>query len=136
MQFQMVPDGAETLILGYPTELVLRDSPDETLKNLLESTVDFSSPLMRRGVISQKNQIKNLLIIDSGVYGGNSGGPVLVVSYTPTGPMYLIAGIVTQFVPVKTRVEAEIGVTNSVMVYSGYTVAEPIDYALELMRQF
>ncbi len=47
----------------------------------------------------------------------------------------MVAGLVTQFIPIVTRTNSEVGVTNSIMVNSGYGVAEPIDYAFELMRQ-
>jgi hypothetical protein len=46
-----------------------------------------------------------------------------------------MAGIMVKFVPAQTRVFPNAGFTNSVLVFSGYSVAEPIDGALELMRQ-
>jgi len=130
-----VPDGVETLILGYPEELV---KPDLAwLKSLLETDIDFDYPLIRRGMVSQKNTTKGKIIIDSGVYGGNSGGPVLIVQHpSPEVTTFGIAGIITKFVPTETRVAPAVGVTNSILVNSGYGVAEPIDFALELMRQF
>jgi hypothetical protein len=48
---------------------------------------------------------------------------------------FKVAGLITQFVPVFTRIAPQLGVTNTNMINSGYGVAEPIDYALELMRQ-
>lgn len=125
-----VSDGAEVYILGYPVELFQNGSK-------LPVAVDFDSPLIRKGIVSQKNQKTGKLIIDSGVYGGNSGGPVLVVDHPALGvTSFKIAGLITQFVPYETRVAPEAGITNSDMVNSGYGVAEPIDYALELMRSF
>lgn len=126
--FTNVPDGKEVFILGYPVEL---------LKNEILSEVDFEFPLVRKGIISQSNRKTGKLIIDSGIYGGNSGGPVLVVQHpTPDVDAFKIVGLITQFVPVFTRMAPQANVTNSVMVNSGYGVAEPIDYALELMRQY
>ena len=117
-----------TYILGYPVEL---------LNNHMRSEVDFSRALIRRGIISQRNQQTGKLIIDSGVYGGNSGGPVLIVEHqTLDMTAYKIGGLITQFVPIVTRIAPDAGVTNSYLVNSGYGVAEPIDYALELMRQY
>jgi hypothetical protein len=127
MVFTNIPDGNETCILGYPVEL---------LNTGIHSQVDFGYPLIRKGVISQKNQQLRKLIIDSGVYGGNSGGTVLVVQHEGNVINFRVAGIITEFVPVATKVFPQVGVTNSVWVNSGYGVAEPIDYALELMRQF
>lgn len=117
-------NGTDSYILGFPVELLNDRFPLE---------VDFNYPLVRRGVISQKNQRTGKLIIDSAVYGGNSGGPVLV--FNPSNSLFMVAGLVTQFIPIVTRTNSEVGVTNSIMVNSGYGVAEPIDYAFELMRQ-
>jgi len=134
-----VPNGSETVILGYPQELL---KPEATrLKSWAEAKekadIDFDYPLVRRGIISQKNLTKGKLIIDSGVYGGNSGGPVLIATHPSMDVTdYKIIGIITKFVPVLTRPAPEIGETNSLPVYSGYSVVEPIDYAIELMQQF
>jgi|ERR1039458_1412799 hypothetical protein len=118
-------EGAEALILGYPVELLEEFSE-----------VDFSRPLVRGGRISQKHPITGKFIIDSGVYGGNSGGPLLVTVRTNLSAIsYRMAGIMVKFVPAQTRVFPNAGFTNSVLVFSGYSVAEPIDGALELMRQ-
>jgi V8-like Glu-specific endopeptidase len=124
--FNDVSDGDESYILGYPRELFI-GQPSE---------IDFESPLVRKGIISQKNLNSRKLIIDSAVYGGNSGGPVLIQDQPSLGSVdYKIVGIVTQFVPVVTKPFPQGGITNSALVNSGYSVAEPIDYALELMRQ-
>jgi hypothetical protein len=99
--------------------------------------VDFSHPLVRKGIVSQKNEHTGRYIIDSGVYGGNSGGPVLIAKPPRLGLIeYKLIGLITQFVPVDTRVAPGIGVTNSFLMNSGYSVSEPIDYALELIEQF
>jgi hypothetical protein len=121
--FTNVPDGNETYILGYPVELFNKKIPLE---------VDFDFPMIRKGIVSQKNRKTQKLIIDSGVYGGNSGGPVLILNEN----QFKLVGLITQFVPVSTRIVPEAGVTNSVLVNSGYGVVEPIDFALELMREF
>jgi hypothetical protein len=131
VQFTNILDGNETYILGYPVELLNNQVALEG------GEVDFGSPLIRKGVISQRNQQTGKLIIDSGVYGGNSGGPVLIVNHPSPGVTeFKVAGLITQFVPVSTRIFPQAGVINSVFVNSGYGVAEPIDYALELMRQY
>ena len=118
-------DAAEVLMMGYPVEL---------LKSSRE--VDFDAPLVRRGIISQINSGTGKFIIDSGVYGGNSGGPLLVIEHPALGTTFFrVAGIITQFVPAETRVFPDFGYTNSVLVFSGYSVAEPIDGALELMEE-
>ena len=127
--FDDVPVGNETYILGFPTSLF----------NGPQTEIDFSHPLIRKGVISQKNTITRKLIIDSAVYPGNSGGPVLVVERPqPNIIVFKVIGIVTQYVPVQTQIDVGNLTTNqiSVQVNSGYGVVEPIDFAIELMNQF
>jgi hypothetical protein len=129
--FTNIPDGNESYILGYPVELL--NNP----VSLELNQVDFDSPLIRKGMISQRNKKTTKLIIDSGVYGGNSGGPVMILGNPSFGvTTYMLGGLITQFVAVETRIAPQVGVTNSILANSGYSVAEPIDYAIELMRQF
>lgn len=126
--FANVLDGNETYILGYPVELFNKNYPPE---------VDFEHSVIRKGIVSQKNKQTRKLIIDSGVYGGNSGGPVLIANDISIGVTeFKVIGLMTQFVPVETRIFPQAGITNSVFINSGYGVAEPIDFALELMRQY
>jgi len=61
--------GDDTLMFGYPVEL---------LKGLSRE-VDFDLPLVRRGTISQKNPKTGKFILDSSSFGGNSGGPLIVI---------------------------------------------------------
>ena len=125
--FNDIPEGSDSYIMGYPLELISGRSGE----------VDYTSPLIRRGIISQKNRITYKLIIDSAVFGGNSGGPVLIAEQSNiTTTAFHIVGIVTQYVPDVTTVNTSLGVTNAALVNSGYCVAEPIDYVLELMREF
>jgi hypothetical protein len=127
MLFTNIPEGSDSYILDYPVNV---------FNPLFQSEIDFTSPLFRTGIISQKNTRTGELIIDSGVYGGNSGGPVVIIQHPSSDvTAYSIGGLITQFVPVLTMVTPQIGTTNSVLVSSGYGVAEPIDYAVELMHQ-
>jgi len=126
-----VSAASEAFILGFPVELLKTQT--EIFK--VHSQVDFSCPLVRRGVISQRNHKDGWLIVDSGVYGGNSGGPLFVTEHPSLGvTSFKLCGIVTEFVPIFTRLAEEFGITNNTMVFSGYSVAEPIDYALEVMH--
>lgn len=119
-------DGADTYLFGYPVDFSSQP---------LAAEIDVYSPMLRRGIISQKNTITSKLIIDSGVYGGNSGGPVLIVSHEGFTTRIQDGGIITEFVPFATKLIPQIGVTNSDLVNSGYSVAEPIDYTIELMNK-
>lgn len=124
--FSEVPEACETFVLGYPVSLFLDRSP----------AVDFESPLIRRGIVSQKNLKSRKLIIDSAVFGGNSGGPVFIAApFSPNVTSFRLAGLIVEYVPALTKLAPQFGVTNSAYVNSGYSVAEPIDYVLELMKQ-
>ena len=125
--FNDVSEGSDSYVMGYPVSLISSRTGE----------IDFSAPLIRRGIISQKNQITKKLIIDSAVFGGNSGGPVLTEENPSlTETKFQLVGIITQYVPIITTVDLSLGVTNTALVNSGYGVAEPIDYALELIEQF
>ena len=126
-EFNDVSEGSDSYLMGYPLELISGKSGE----------IDYTSPLIRRGIISQKNRITHKLIIDSAVFGGNSGGPVLMAEQpSMTEILFRVVGIVTQYVPDVTTANTSLGVTNAALVNSGYCVAEPVDYVLELMREF
>jgi hypothetical protein len=129
-------EGDDALILGYPTELFTERLPND---------IDFAQPLIRKGTISQKPSTNDRFIIDSGVFGGNSGGPFLVnetsnyvnvANQSVTVVFYKLGGLMVRFVPASTRVFPNSGITNSILVYSGYSVAEPIEAVLRLLSTF
>ena len=125
MLFKDVSVGDDTYIAGYPKELSL---------NPQNEPIDFDLPLFRKGIISQKNTKAEKLVIDTSAYGGNSGGPVIVRTYPNLGvSQYQVAGIVTEFVPSITQTIPKAGI-SSALVNSGYCIAEPIDFAIDLMR--
>jgi hypothetical protein len=127
--FDDVSVGNDTYVLGYPISLLKPTAVE----------IDFSHALVRKGVISQKNQFTRKIIVDSAVFGGNSGGPVLIVEHPNNGQIvFKLVGIVTQYVPIETMVDLTPAMTNSasVNVNSGYGIVEPIDFALEIMHQF
>jgi hypothetical protein len=68
------------------------------------------------------------------VYPGNSGGPVIEVEQKGLQWHYATIGIVSQFVPVVETWENTVHrYTNIELGNSGYSVATPIEYALELI---
>jgi hypothetical protein len=125
-RFRDVIVGNSTFIFGYPSSIGLKNLPQiEPLK-----------PLLRRGVIAGKNMQEQTLILDCPVYYGNSGGPVIEVEYMPNGVRYRIVGVVSEFVPfaekwVVTHTSSNVEVSNS-----GYSIAVPIDFVIELMEMF
>lgn len=112
-----MPLGNDTYTLGYPTSLMKAGSPE----------IDYSTALVRKGIISQKNPRTRKLIIDSAIYQGNSGGPVVIAERPDALTIvFKFIGIVVQYVPA----QADVVSTNNITVdvNSGYSVAEPIDY--------
>ena len=67
----------------------------------------------------------------------NSGGPVLEVDVVQSGTKYRVIGLVSQFVPaVETWTNSQHGYINTSIYNSGYAVATPMDFVLDLVAQF
>jgi V8-like Glu-specific endopeptidase len=117
----------QVFIFGYPTLLGLKEIPQ----------IDYLRPLLRSGIVAGTNDQRKALIIDCPAYGGNSGGPVLEIEQEDRGRRMWIIGVVSQFVPaVEKWVNVPHGYTNTNFYNSGYTVATPMDFVLELVSQF
>lgn len=111
-------------IMGYPASIGIRKTPQ----------VDYSVPLLRKGIVSALNYGKKTIILDCFVAQGNSGGPVLEVSRMGLQTHFAIIGVVSQFVPaVETWVNTTLSYYNMQFHNSGYTVAEPMDFVLQLI---
>jgi hypothetical protein len=123
--FDNVLIGNECFIVGYPGSIGLVESPQ----------LDMSDPLLRRGAIAGRNAKKRLLILDCPVYWGNSGGPVIHIEREGiNGIRYELAGVVTQFVPVKeTWFNLRHRISNEYRSNSGYAVATPVDRLINLI---
>jgi Trypsin-like peptidase domain len=112
--------GNQVVLLGYPRSLALQSMPE----------IDPLRPLLRKGIVAGVNSSTHSIILDCPAYFGNSGGPVIEVD--PTGfsaSTYKIIGVVTKFVPY-----LDGGRTFQIMANSGYSVAIPMDYVLELIK--
>ena len=110
---------------GYPVSIGFADVPQ------LENDV----PLLRRGIVAGKNNQLNTLIIDSAMYGGNSGGPVIEYEDNFTTADQLFIGIVSQYVPAGLSVVNVNGNQTLALGNSGYAVVEPADYVIDLIDQ-
>ena len=89
-------------------------------------------------IVAGTNDQTKTIILDCPAYGGNSGGPVLEVGQEHSGARkFRPIGLVSQFVPAIGRwVNEPDGYTNTNVYNSGYTVATPMDFVLELVGQF
>jgi len=118
--FDQVLTGNEVILLGYPTSLSLQTLPQ----------IDPRRPLLRKGIVAGQNPATHSIILDCPAYFGNSGGPVIEVDDEgPFSRRFNIIGVVSQFVPY-----ADGGKTFFIMANSGYSVATPMDYVLELIK--
>ncbi len=115
----------EIFILGYPVSIGQKGYEQ----------IDINKPLLRKGIVSGKNENKRTIILDSPVYFGNSGGLVLEVSIVNGSPQFLPIGIVSEYVPFVEELYSlqhkeiiSINRTNS-----GYSIAVPIDTILDLI---
>lgn len=124
-KFDEVLTGNDVFIFGYPTSLGIKQVPQ----------LDYLRPLLRRGIVAGKNQISRTMVLDCPVYHGNSGAPVVEVeSVNLTETAFRVVGVVTQWIPSEeTWVNVNQGYSNSTLFNSGYSIAEPIDFALELL---
>jgi len=117
--------GSDVVSVGFPSDIGLEEIPQ----------IDRTMPLLRKGILAGVNQKQGTLILDSPVYGGDSGGPVLLrETDNLTFSTYHIIGIQTQWVPFKeTWNNLRFGYVNQNLANSGYSVAEPMDSILEMI---
>ena len=116
----------DVFLFGYPR--ALGDGSNQ---------VDRGRPLLRKGIIADKDPVKRHIVIDCPVYQGNSGGIVLeAYADTPFERKFGAIGIATSFVPFVEELQSRhYGTTNVSIENSGYAVVTPIDRVLELVGQ-
>ena len=116
----------EVFIFGYPTSLGIKEIPQ----------IDYLKPLLRKGIVAGKNEVKKTIILDCPIYPGNSGGPVLEVDRVePFRVSFRVIGMVTQFVPFAEKwVSQPHGYSNLSISNSGYSIVIPMDVVFELLE--
>lgn len=112
---QQVGVGDSIYVFGYPSSIGIPQ----------KIQLDYNMPLVRTGIVSQKNNSPRNIVLDCFAFPGNSGGPVVGVKHEKHGDKVIILGIVVQFVPVVLE--------NALLKNSGYSIAEPMDSVLELL---
>ncbi len=117
----------DVFIFGYPTSLGIKQIPQ----------IDYTKPLLRKGIIAGKNNKNKTIILDCPAYYGNSGGPCIEVEDVGLAKKrFLPIGIVTQFIPFEEEwLNVKHGYTNVDFENSGYSVVEPMDTVIELVGQ-
>jgi hypothetical protein len=117
-KFDEVLVATDAIIYGYPASLGLPR----------EAQFDQYRPLLRKAFIAGRDLQKRSLIIDGPVYRGNSGGPVVEMDVDFPVTHHYVVGVLVQFIPL-----AETAPDFELRLNSGYSVAEPMDYVLELV---
>jgi hypothetical protein len=113
-------------MFGYPTSLALVPNPK----------IDFSRPLLRRGVVAGENVARRSIILDCPSYQGDSGSPIIEVDYpSPFQRSFSIIGVMSEFVPfADTWKNEHFGYSNVTIQNSGYSVITAMDFVLELLN--
>ena len=125
--FDEVKATEEVILVGHPSSLNNYVPADEQLYDELE-------PLYRRGIVAGKNRKKRMLVIDTSVFPGNSGGPVFLRRTTASEWEISVVGIATQLVPIISVSKNERGVpTNMNVDNAAYAGVIPTDAIMELL---
>ncbi len=124
--FDHVLTANDIYVLGYPASIGLQQAPQ----------IDYSSPLLRKGIVAGTNSTNKTIVLDCMTFHGNSGGPVLEVIHQGLQNQFRVIGVVSQYVPVaETWVNTTQSYFNMQLYNSGYSIAEPMDSVLELVAQ-
>jgi hypothetical protein len=118
----------DVFMYGYPTSLGLKNSRQ----------FDFSKPLLRKGIIANTYPNLGTIILDCPVYYGNSGGPVVQVSFEGKDNAirydYNLIGVVSQFIPFEEEwINTKNHLINKEWSNSGYSIAVCMDKVFELI---
>lgn len=125
--FDEVIIGNDVILFGYPSSIGIISQPQ----------IDYSSPLLRKGIVAGKNASKKTIIIDCPVYPGNSGGPVIQVSQVEiTTISFAVIGVVSQYIPYFSETEIIKDAkpkTLESLANSGYSVVVPMDEVYSML---
>jgi hypothetical protein len=125
-KFDQVLTPNDIYVLGYPESIGLQQAPQ----------IDYSAPLLRKGVVAGTNSANKTIVLDCMTFHGNSGGPVLEVIHQGLQNRFIVIGVVSQYVPIaETWINTTQSYFNMQLYNSGYSIAEPMDPVLELVAQ-
>jgi hypothetical protein len=115
----------EVIVFGYPVSLGLKNHPQ----------LDYERPLLRKGIVAGLNFSQRSIVLDCSSFPGNSGSPVLEVEEEGIGSRkFRIIGVISEFVPSEEIwTNTKYNYSNSTILNSGYSIATPIDFVLELL---
>ena len=111
----------DIFIYGYPTSLGLNHNRD----------FDFTKPLLRKGIVSNIDLKKGVIILDCKTDYGNSGGPVIEVDRNNN---HKLIGVVSKFLTYKNEwLNARDKTSHVENINAGYTVAVSIEKVFEII---
>lgn len=119
--FENIQVANSILVVGFPTSLYIEGM-----------FFDINKPLLRKGIVAGINKNEKTFIIDSPVFFGNSGGPIL--EYKGGDEVKLI-GIISRYVPFVTqwRNSRERAFIREDFSNSGYAICVPINEIMKLL---
>ena len=118
--FDQVLAGNDVIVFGYPTSVGLKELPQ----------IDGHRPLLRKGIVAGVDPEKHSIIVDCPSYPGNSGGPVVEIDrVSPFRTEFYVIGVIIQYVPFANQ-----GNTFLLLSNSGYSLAAPMNFVLELAK--
>jgi len=117
--------GNEVFVMGFPV----------SIGNPKDNQINYEKPLLKKGIVAGKNDIKRTIIIDSAIHFGNSGGLVIEVEKVMGGTNHSGIGIISEYVPFIDILESKkYGYNNVSIENSGYSVVVPIDTIEKLIK--
>lgn len=128
-RLDLVNIGDDIYVFGYPTSIGMQETPQ----------FDYTSALLRKGIISAIYHQKSTIIIDAASYFGNSGGPVLEKEELNfNGSQFYVIGVVSQYIPFVDTIQStseKYGYHNTMteVSNSGYAVVEPVDFIEDIL---
>lgn len=125
--YDKVMTANEVYLFGYPVSLGIPQIPQ----------IDYARPLLRKGIVAGKNDVRRTIILDCPVYPGNSGGPVMEVEEQALARRFFIIGVMLEFVPtLHPLIGPPTAQGSNVLANSGYSVAAAMDDVMQLVRAF
>lgn len=123
-KFDDVKIADDAVIAGFPAFV------QSSVAKIKDSSIDESKPLFRSGIVAGKNRAKKLIILDTPVLFGNSGGPVFAPDKNK------VIGIVTEMqVRLYDLYDSNQNMVQLVADNSSYAIAVPIDFITGLISK-
>lgn len=128
-KYDQVQVGNDVYVFGYPTSVGLQQ----------DTEIDYDRSLMQKGIVAGLYPKKKTIVLNIAANWGNSGGPVVEVEQTSSSDTlkFVPVGIVTKYIPME---EIQLNVTRgwpySTITSSPYSVAEPLDPVIDIIRNW